>query len=272
MWYINLMVEGKQKVFSVLPNLLPKSDPRYQKWKKSLEKRPPSWVIGKNKDNDSRVTKISNTMKRKHLDNFKGWRDKMIKLGKIRHTYPPFEKSGELAFLIGMVIGDGNIYVFPRTECLDITFSGKYPKMVDYTEKIVLRLFEKKFSHTIRNGPNGGCIRGRIYQKQISSRLGVPSGKRRYTKIGVPNWIWQKRKYLTACLRGLFEAEGSYSVHLPTCTYNFQFSNRNVKILDDVERGLKILGYRPERRINSVRLRKRAEAMDFKKLINFREF
>ena len=30
----------------------------------------------------------------------------MINLGKIRHAYPPFEKSGELAFLIGMVIGD----------------------------------------------------------------------------------------------------------------------------------------------------------------------
>ncbi len=212
--------------------------------------------------------KISQTMKRKHLDNFKKWRDQMIKLGKIRNTYPPFKKSEDLAFLIGLTMGDGNISVFPRTECLTIAFSGKYPKMVDYTEKIIINLFDKKFCRMIK----GGCIRGRIYQKQISKRLFVPTGKRRYSTVGIPEWAWKSKKYLLACLRGLFEAEGSYSVHLPTCTYNFQFSNENVKLLDDVERGLKIFGYHPERRINSVRLRKRAEAMHFKKLICFREF
>ncbi|TSC54362.1 MAG: hypothetical protein LiPW31_143, partial [Microgenomates group bacterium LiPW_31] len=43
-------------------------------------------------------------MKRKKIDNFAKWRLKMIKLGKIRNTYPPFKKSKELAFLIGLAL------------------------------------------------------------------------------------------------------------------------------------------------------------------------
>lgn len=61
---------------------------------------------------------------------------------KVIYTEPT--KDGDLAELIGVVLDDGHIAAFPRTEELSI-FSNKI-----------------------------GCIRIRIYQKHIQARLGVP--------------------------------------------------------------------------------------------------
>lgn len=258
----------KKPHFSITPNLLPKTDPRFIKWKKSLQKRPPTWCKGLTKNTDGRVRKISETMKKKKIDNFKHWRDEMINIGKIRSVYPTPRHTKKLAFFIGLVHGDGNITVFPRTECLTIALNTKYPKLVAYTKKIMWELFGREPSIN----RIGNCDRVRIYQKNISSRLGIPSGKRRYSKIGLPEWIWRNKELIISALKGYFEAEGSYSIHLPTCTYNFQFSNRNDRLRADVERGLKYLGYHPEIRPIYVRLRKKAEAESFYKLIKFRKY
>lgn len=101
----------KKKVeSSVLVQLLLKNDLRYRKWIKSLKKRPPPWDKGKRKETDLRVKKISDTFKRKKIDNFSKWREEMKRIGKIRSFYPDFTKSNELAFLIGVSLGDGNIF------------------------------------------------------------------------------------------------------------------------------------------------------------------
>ena len=90
--------------------------------------------------------------------------------------------------------------------------------------------------------------------------------------VHLPEWIWSERRYLIACLKGLFEAEGSYSVHAPTYTYNLSFSNRNRALLDEVERALTFMGFHPERRSYAVRLRKKQEAVRFIEIIRFRSY
>lgn len=192
----------------------------------------------------------------------------MIKLGKIRSNYPPFEKSKELAFIIGLALGDGNITKFPRSECLTISLNTKYPKLVVYTNYLLKKFFEKEPTQN----QIGNCVRPRIYQKFISKRLGIPSGNKRKCAIEIPKWVWSKKEYLVWYLKGLFEAEGSLSIHLPTYTYNFQFSNRNKKLLDNVGKALEALNFHPEYRKNSTRLRKRKEVERFKKLIFFRKY
>jgi hypothetical protein len=77
---------------------------------------------------------------------------------------------------------------------------------------------------------------------------------------------------LISAIKGLFEAEGSFSIHKKTYTYNFGFSNVNVSLLDEVEKALKILGFHPERRTNAVRLRKKKETLEFQRTIGFREY
>lgn len=255
--------------FLVTPNLLPKSDERYKKWVLSLKKRQP-WIKGKTKDTDARVRKISDSFRKRKIDNFSAWRQKMKKLGIIRSTYPSFIKSGELAYLIGMVLGDGNIGKFPRTERLLIALNSKYPDLVDYTAYLMSKIFEKQVR--IQKMRYKNCVRIWVYQKKISERLQIPAGNRRWITTGIPKWVWRSEKYIVGCLKGLFEAEGSLSIHLPTYTYNFQFANKNQALLDNVERGLRILGFNPEVRSDKIRLRKKREVFRFKELIKFREY
>lgn len=259
-----------RKYFKVVPNLLPKTDPRYQKWYKSLQKRPSPWNKGKTRETDLRVRKISNTFKAKKIDNFYKWREEMKKSGAIRSFYPPLKKSTELAFLIGMTLGDGNISKFTRVERLIISLNSKYPQLVDHVNYLVSSIFEKQATAQKVKGKN--CVRISVYQKNISKRLKIPAGNRRWSSTGARSWVWKSKKYLIAYLKGLFEAEGSLSIHLPTSTYNFQFSNKNQALLDNVERGLRLLGFNPEVRSDKIRLRKKKEVESFKSLIRFREY
>lgn len=256
--------------FPVLVQFLPKNDFRRKRWIRSLKKRPPPWDKGKRKETDLRVRKISDTFKRKKIDNFSKWREEMKKIGKIRSQYPAFIKSKDLAFLIGITLGDGNIQSFPRADRLIISLNAKYPILVNYVAAIMSKIFEK--AAVVKKVKSSNCIRVWVYQKYISNRLGIPSGDRRKSVLDIPDWIWESNDFLTWYLKGLFEAEGSLSIHLPSCTYNFAFSNRNKQLLDNVKKGLIKLGFHPEVRDNAIRLRKKAEVECFRRLIYFREY
>ena len=174
-----------------------------------------SWCKGFTKETHPSVFKISQTFKKKKLDNFKKWRDKMKKIGKIRSNYPPLKKNGDLAELIGVVLGDGHIGAFPRSESLTIACNTKNKGFVRRYKNLMQKFFEKK-PYEGKVGPNKGCTRIRIYQKNISQRLGLSSGDRGNIIFRTPQWILKEKRHLIRYLRGLYEAEGSFSVHKPT--------------------------------------------------------
>ena len=111
-----------------------------------------------------------------------------------------------------------------------------------------------------------------IYQNNLAKRLFIPLGPKRKYKLKLPTWIWNNKIFLISALKGLFEAEGSFSIHLKTCTYNFAFRNFNTSLLLEVKKALILFGYHPEERKTAIRLRKRDEALSFKQLIKFRTF
>ena len=263
-------MENNNKYFKILVQLLPKSDPRYKQWRKSLKNRPEVWNKGKTKETDSGVKKISQTMKRKKIDNFVNWRQKMIKAGKIIIHRPPLKYSAELATLIGLVLGDGNIYKHPRVEKLTISLGTDKPKLISYTQNLIGKVFNKEPS--LYKQKKSNCVQVYIYQRQISQRLKIPSGNRKSFKKPIPGWIWSSKKYLIACLKGLYEAEASLCIHKPTCTYNFSFHNLSPFLLNNVKQALTLLEFHPEVRTYAIRLRKKEEVARFNKLINFRQY
>ena len=228
------------------------------------------WNKGKTKLTDISVRKISETMRLKHIDNFAKWRKEAMLSGKIRDSDTKLKRTNKLAFIVGLILGDGNIYVFPRTECLRITLGTDKPDLAFYVVKIMENVFSKAPSMIKRN--NSNCFNITFCQKNLSHRLEIPSGSRAKLEIKLPSWIWKKESFLISALRGLFEAEASYCVHEKTYTYNFEFSNRNSSLLDEVEKGLIFLGFHPEKRSYAVRLRKKAEAIGFRDLIRFRTY
>lgn len=228
------------------------------------------WNKGLTKENNSSVLKISLTMRRKKLDNFRQWREKMKLSGRLPATYPPFIHSEILAEYMGFTLGDGHISKFPRTERILLSLNSNNQGLVDRYARFTEKIFNKK--PAVSKVPDVNNIRISLYQKHISKRLGIPSGNKGYINIKIPKWISGNKSYLISFLKGLFEAEASLSIHKPTCTYNFQFTNKNESLLNTVEWDLKKLGYHPERRKYSVRLRKKLEVEKFRKTIRFREY
>lgn len=258
------------KFFKITPCTLPKTDSRYIAWKKSLMNRPPPWNKGKTKDNDPGVAKISKTFRRKGLDNFRKWREEAYKNNLIPNTTKSLIKDADLAFLIGLVLGDGNICQVSRTECLNITLGTDKPKLWKYAKTVVEGIFNK--IPTVRRRKDARCVDIRLYQNNLSKRLGISKGKRKNMILIIPTWIQKNRSYLTAYIKGLFEAEGYFSVHKKTYTHNLSFTNMNISLLNQVEESLLKWGFHPERRVTEVRLRRKNEAYKFIELISFRSY
>ncbi|OGG36721.1 hypothetical protein A2110_00080 [Candidatus Jorgensenbacteria bacterium GWA1_54_12] len=248
----------------MLLQLLPKTDPRFKKWKESLKKRPPPWCAGFTKDTHPSVAKISDTFKRKGIDNFAKWRRKH------KPPYTSLVKNGDLAELIGVIWGDGSIHEFQRTEGLDIASNSENKGFIRRYRSLVKRVFGK--GPALYKSKKSQCIHIRIYEKYISKRLGIPTGNRGKKSIIVPSWIDRKREYVIRFLRGLYEAEGSFNIHLPTCTYKFIFTNRNKSLLNAVEKRLKRLGFHPHYSWYKMQLSRKNEVFACKKLIKFREY
>ncbi len=254
----------------IFSQLLDKDDPRYIRWKKSLENRPPPWNKGKNKDNDISVKKISVTLKIKKIDNFKIWRENAKKLGIIPNSKKILNQNEDLAFLTGLILGDGHLAKASRTEVLRITLGTDKPDLWKYAAKIVSHVFNKK--PNIRKRKHSEAMDITIYQNNLAKRLFIPLGPKRKNQLKLPTWIWSNKTFLISALKGLYEAEGSFSIHLKTCTYNFAFRNFNSSLLFEVKNALILFGYHPEERKTAIRLRKRDEALSFEQLIKFRTF
>lgn len=255
--------------FAFQPQTLKASDPRYKKWKKGLEGKKP-WNKGHTKETHPAVAKTSRTMKEKKIDNFARWRMKAKREGLIQNKYPEFKKNSDLAFLIGIVMGDGHIQQFPRTQRLNITLGTDKPDLWKYTSNVVERVFHKHPHVGFRKRSKAVDIS--IYQKKISERLMIPVGARKGVKIGVPKWIWQEDTYLVSWLRGLYEAEGTFAVHRPTYTYKMIFTNVNASLLNKVYDALVKLGFTPHRSPKKIQVSKKEEVYALKKLMQFRKY
>ena len=229
-----------------------------------------SWSKGLTKDTHPSLRKISETMRRKKLDNFAAWRIEAARKGKWRTSFPPLPKNGDLAELIGVVLGDGHIEKFPRTERLLIFSHSSNKGFIKRYTRLVELVFEKKTY--VYKETNVNCVRISLYEKSISKRLGIPTGARKLSKIEIPSWISRNKAFTLRYLRGLYEAEGSYSVPLPTSTHKFVFTNMNQSMLKNVVKLLRVLGFSPHFDLKRVQLSRRAEVERAMNLLEFRKY
>lgn len=231
---------------------------------------PRNWNKGFTKENHPSLFKTSQTMKIKKIDNFSNWRNQMIKDGKLKKSYEKLLKNGDLAELMGVTLGDGTITKYDRTEEIRIFSNSNNLGFVNRYSSLVEKVFKKK--PYVKKIKNINCIKISLYQKEISKRLGIPTGKRANLEIKVPNWILRDKKYIVRYLRGLYEAEGSFSVHKTTYTYKLIFSNTNIYMLNNVYTLLVKLGFSPHRSPKQIQLSKKLEVYKAMEVIGFRDY
>ncbi len=228
------------------------------------------WSKGFTKLTHPSVLKISETMRKNRIDNFACWRERMRKEGKLKSVYSPLKKNGDLAELIGVILGDGHIEKFPRTERLYIASNSKNKGFIKRYAKLIEDIFKK--APICAKIKNSNCVRISLYEKFISKRLRVPTGSRKEINFKIPIWIKKNRNYLIRFLRGLYEAEGSFCIHKPTSTYKLFFANKNSSLLDLAYNSFKKLGFHPNKSGYKIQVSRKEEVYRLKDLLEFRNY
>ena len=164
-------------------------------------------------------------------------------------------------------MGDGNIYQFDRCQRLTISCNSSYEQYVKHIARLVKGVFKKEPSVIKRSKVN--CTDVCLYMQDIDKALGLPIGNKLKNSIKIPGWVFKKKKYLTKCLKGLFETDGHYALNKKFYVEYIQFCNKSESLKESVIKALKSLGYSPQMGNLYVRLAKRIQVRQFIKEMGF---
>lgn len=220
------------------------------------------------KENNSSLSRLSNTLKAKKEWNFSKWQKERKRQGGIQ--YKELSKDENLAELIGIVLGDGNLYKHLRTENLRVICNSKDIVYIRHIANLITRIFHKNPSVIKRKNENATVVC--LYQCKISERLHLPCGNKIKNNVGMPSWILFNESYMVKCLKGLFETDGCFHEDKDNYTRVIEFKNNCTRLRKGVYNSLLRLGFHPQLGVNYVRLARRSEVYRFKEQIDFRNY
>lgn len=189
---------------------------------------------------------------------------------KPRSIYAP-EKSVELAEYIGIMMGDGGLSKYQATVTLHHIDDREYGIFV---VKLIQKLFRviPATYHDAR-GSVISIVVSRAALVKLLHRLGLPIGNKVAQQFDIPPWIKKKKSYSIACMRGLFDTDGSvfthrYRVKGKSYAYiKLGFSSHSQPLLISVGKILSAHGMKPRLTVNAVRLESQADVQTYFKLI-----
>ena len=122
------------------------------------------------------------------------------------HVIEPTE-SYELAEFMGLMIGDGSVGPYQISVTLDNTTDVEY---ADYVVALTHSLFG--IIPQTRRRIKSNCIVIEVSSINLVTFLvskGLPLGNKLRNGLCIPEWIKKNKSYSKACLRGLFDTDGS---------------------------------------------------------------
>lgn len=153
--------------------------------------------------------------------------------------------STELAELIGIVLGDGNLWV-KKEGYYYIRICGDSEKDRDYLINYVNPLFESLFKMKLyirkhNKSKELFLVKGSKDVVFTLNHFGVPSGDKKRNNIKIPCWILDSKEYTKACIRGLIDTDGSvfpitgrnypyiwFSSNIPNLRKSFEIAMKNL--------------------------------------------
>ncbi|MAE43172.1 hypothetical protein CMO93_05350 [Candidatus Woesearchaeota archaeon] len=171
--------------------------------------------------------------------------------GSLKEIKTP-KKSKELAELVGIILGDGNINYIKKGKKIGtymVRISGDKRYEYDYLTKYVSSLFMRLFSiGTKISKRKGNDLSIIVHSKKLVKffiSLGLKSGNKITNQVTIPKWIFKKEEYLKSCIRGLIDTDGciyTLKPHYPNY-YQLSFKNHNIKLLKDLRKAFLKLNY-----------------------------
>lgn len=136
----------------------------------------------------------------------------MFKNGEIpknrKHIIIP-EKNEYLAEFIGIMLGDGNIYVKENKSLYQIRIAFNYYIEKEYAffiSDLIKKLFGLESSINFKKGQV--CVNSKELAEFLIKE-NIPSGKRTKLTIHISEWINSKNKFMFSFIRGLVDTDGS---------------------------------------------------------------
>lgn len=169
------------------------------------------------------------------------------------------KESVELAEFIGIILGDGCIsrYYKPgKCAYAAVRIAGHaekdYDYLVNYVKPLIEKLFDIKVSVKRHSDLNKKTIYLIIYGIKLIDflkEMGLKSGNKIQNQTTIPKWIFSDDEYLKACVRGLYDTDGSLYELLPHWPGLFQlnFDNYNITLLKDMRKALIQLDFHPSK-------------------------
>ncbi len=161
------------------------------------------------------------------------------------------EKTEELAELIGIILGDGNLYwnetkgVYALKIAGDLKTEKQY---IDFIKQLVDKIFGLNSKIEIKSSE----LFVSVYSREIIKRfeeLGLVNGNKKTNNVGIPLWIKSDVHFLKACVRGLIDTDGSIfrmSRKDPELL-RISFKNKAKNLLFDAHEALIRLGFHPSK-------------------------
>jgi len=166
--------------------------------------------------------------------------------------------------VIGITLGDGNLGKYPRCQYLRIYCNLEQKQYAREVERILIEVFGKKPYWRIIEERN--VLYLEISKKGLGNFLGLKTGSKKANQVRIPAWIFESSDTLAVCLRGLFDTDGC--CYVTGGKYKIVNFRSVIKpLLDDIYRGLQVLGFNPYRRENAVELGRQAEVAEFFKIV-----
>ncbi len=166
----------------------------------------------------------------------------------------------ELAELVGIILGDGSLYVNRKHQVYQFVITGHIKNDRQYLEKFVLPLLERNFGKKfkIKFSRKSSAIRIRAQGRQIIediSNLGIPIGNKLKNNVKIPSWIFSSKSLIKSCIRGLVDTDG-FVAPITGRNYSYVwFSSQIPALQESFSKSMEILGIRTSKwghRVNSA--------------------
>lgn len=169
----------------------------------------------------------------------------------------PTVRSESLAEFFGIMLGDGHVSRFQ----ILVTLGNKEESYAQHVCALMKKLFGASPSIGIRKTGYRDVYLGSVALAKWLFTEGLVSHKVA-AQVRTPRWIFAKKKYMTAFLRGFFDTDGSvYKLKYGT---QVSFTNMSKPLLRDLQEMLRALGYGASGISgNSVYLTKNADVRRF---------
>ncbi len=155
--------------------------------------------------------------------------------------------SDDFAEMIGVVLGDGSLYVNKRHGVYQFVITGHAINDREHLLIFVKPTLERLLKRKLHVKFYKNAIRVYSQEKAVVltfQSYGLPIGNKVKNNVSIPKWVFSSKAFIKACVRGLIDTDGSiYPITGRNYTYiSFKSASKNLR--RSFDKAMQILGYK----------------------------